>query len=126
MHAGDLFEEIVIQEVAALLKRGISVVVAHHGDTTFDLPFRVSAVFESVCKQLTGCIALDPMMSERSAEEVFLSDGHWSVGGHKVAANLIAQHLVSILTDQSAQSEAPLQENREPIEMEASPVPAVQ
>lgn len=93
--AGALYEQIVMQEMSGLMKRGVQVVIAHHGDAVFELPFDVDAVFASVCAKVTGCIALDRAISAHPREEMFLSDGHWAIGGHKVAAEVIARHLQS-------------------------------
>jgi hypothetical protein len=91
--AGDLYQRWVLEETQALLERGVRVVVVHHGDRQFDLPFDIAAMWASLCSQVSGCLALDPKLSGLPRDAVFLKDGHWNAGGHRLAAEQIARYL---------------------------------
>jgi hypothetical protein len=69
------------------------VVIAHHGNGVRELPFDVEAVFERTCPAVSGCLALDPVLAGHPRDEVFLEDGHWAAGGHRIAAERIAAYL---------------------------------
>jgi hypothetical protein len=90
---GELYRKWVLQEVKDLLARGVVVVIVHHGDTVFELPFDVAAMFERTCPAVSGCLALDDLLAEHPRDEVFLEDGHWAAGGHRIAAEQIAAYL---------------------------------
>jgi hypothetical protein len=83
----------VVQETADLRARGVLVIIVHHGDSVFDLPFDVAAMFAATCPAMTGCLALDEVLTSRPRNEVFLKDGHWAAGGHRIAAEAIAAYL---------------------------------
>jgi len=103
--AGELYERIVADEIARLTEKGVDVLIVHHGDDVFDLPFDVDAVFERTCKHVTSCLALDPFTDPLPEEEVFLSDGHWAEGGHKVAAEQISDHLAAFFSPKTARAD---------------------
>jgi hypothetical protein len=90
--AGELYRKWVVQETADLRARGVLVIIVHHGDTVFELPFDVAAMFAATCPAMTGCLALDHLLASRPRHEVFLKDGHWAVGGHRIAAGAIAAY----------------------------------
>ena len=90
---GELYRKWVLQETADLLARGVLVVIVHHGDRTFELPFDVAEVFARTCPGVSGCLALDEILAGHPRDEVFLRDGHWAAGGHRVAAAAIAGYL---------------------------------
>jgi len=90
---GELYRRWVLQEVADLVQRGVVVVIVHHGDRVFELPFDVAAMFERTCLAVTGCLALDEVLAGHPREEIFLEDGHWAAGGHRIAADQIAAYL---------------------------------
>jgi hypothetical protein len=90
---GDLYRGWVLQEVVDLVRRGVVVVIAHHGDRVFELPFDVAAMFERTCVAVTGCLALDEALGGYPREQIFLEDGHWAAGGHRIAAEQIAAYL---------------------------------
>lgn len=92
-HAGDLYQQILADKLPDITGRGIDVILAHHGDDVFDLPFDVDQVFDASCTLATSCLELDPAMSRYEEKEIFLSDGHWNEGGHRVAAEQIVRHL---------------------------------
>lgn len=100
--AGELYERIVADEIARLTEKGIDVVLVHHGDHVFELPFDVDAVFEKTCRHVTSCLALDPYTDPLPEDEIFLSDGHWAEGGHAVAAEHIGDHLAGYLDPRTA------------------------
>jgi hypothetical protein len=68
-------------------------VIVHHGDTVFELPFDVDAMFERTCPAVSACLALDDLLAGHPRDEVFLEDGHWAAGGHRIAAEQIAAYL---------------------------------
>ena len=90
---GELYRKWVLQETADLLARAVLVIIVHHGDTAFELPFELAEVFARTCPGVSGCLALDDALASRPRDEVFLADGHWAVGGHRIAAREIAAHL---------------------------------
>ena len=90
---GRLYPKWVLQQVEDLLARGVLVVIAHHGDGVRELPFDVEAMFERTCPAVSGCLALDEVLAAHPRDEVFLDDGHWAAGGHRVAAEQIAAYL---------------------------------
>jgi hypothetical protein len=93
---GQLYRKWVLQEVGDLVRRGVVVVIVHHGDTVFELPFDVEAMFERTCAAVSGCLALDEALASHPRDEVFLEDGHWAAGGHTIAAEQIATYLRSL------------------------------
>jgi hypothetical protein len=92
-NVGELYRKWVLQEVKDLVARGVVVVIVHHGDTVFELPFDVDAMFERTCPAVSGCLALDDLLADHPRDEVFLEDGHWATGGHRIAALQIAAYL---------------------------------
>ena len=84
------------QQVEGLVARGVLVVIAHHGDGVRELPFDVEAMFERTCAAVSGCLALDEVLTAHPRDEVFLDDGHWAPGGHRIAAEQIADYLLSL------------------------------
>lgn len=96
--AGELYERIVVSEFAGLAEKGVDVLILHHGDDVFELPFDVDAVFERTCKHVTSCLALDPSTDPLPEQEVFFSDGRWNKSGHMIVAERIGDHLVDILS----------------------------
>jgi len=92
-NVGELYRKWVLQEVNDLVARGIVVVIAHHGDRVFELPFDVDAMFAATCPAVSGCLALDEALTGPPRDEVFLEDGHWAAGGHRIAAEQIAAYL---------------------------------
>ncbi|MGH6898439.1 MAG: hypothetical protein ACREJ5_18120 [Geminicoccaceae bacterium] len=90
---GELYRKWVLQEAGDLVRRGVAVVIVHHGDTVFELPFDVEAMFERTCVAVSGCLALDGDLAGHPRDEVFLEDGHWAAGGHRIAAEQIAAYL---------------------------------
>jgi hypothetical protein len=95
-HAGTLYRDWLLQETRPLLERGVHVVVVHHGDRVFELPFDVAQMFAEVCPALTGCLPLDPATATRPRAEIFLNDGHWAAGGHRFAATQIGDWLLTL------------------------------
>lgn len=93
--AGELYRSWVLEETQELLDRGVRVVIVHHGDRQFELPFDVDAMYASTCSDVTGCLALDPYLSALPRPAVFLKDGHWNARGHRLAAEQIARYLRS-------------------------------
>jgi hypothetical protein len=93
---GELYRKWVLQETADLLARGVLVVIVHHGDTVFELPFEAAEVFARTCPGLSGCLALDDLLAGHPRDEVFLADGHWGAGGHRIAAREIAAYLQTL------------------------------
>jgi hypothetical protein len=91
--AGDLYRRWVLAETQELLDRGVRVVIVHHGDRQFDLPFDIDAMYAALCSQVSGCLALDPGLGGQPRDAVFLKDGHWNAGGHRLAAEQIARYL---------------------------------
>ncbi|MGH6903054.1 MAG: hypothetical protein ACREIR_09980 [Geminicoccaceae bacterium] len=92
-NVGALYRKWVLQEVEDLVARGVVVVIVHHGDRVFQLPFDVDAMFERTCPAVSGCLALDDLLADHPRDEVFLEDGHWAAGGHRVAAEQIVAYL---------------------------------
>lgn len=92
-HAGELYQRILADRLPEIAARGIDVILVHHGDHVFDLPFDVDQVFAETCTLVTSCLGLDPAISRHDKGDVFLSDGHWNEGGHRVAAEQIVKHL---------------------------------
>ena len=90
---GELYRRWVVQETADLMARGVTVVIVHHGDAVFELPFDVAEVFATTCPRVSGCLALDEALAGHPRDEVFLRDGHWAPGGHRLAAERIAAYL---------------------------------
>lgn len=95
-HVGELYRTLVLQEVADLVARGVVVVIVHHGDTVFELPFDPAEAFAQTCISVSGCLALDGILARHPRDEVFLRDGHWAAGGHRIAAERIAAYLRSL------------------------------
>jgi hypothetical protein len=93
---GELYRKWVLQETADLLARGVLVIIVHHGDLVFELPFDVAEVFARTCAGMSGCVALDDALARRPRAEAFLKDGHWAAGGHRIAAEEIAAYLQSL------------------------------
>jgi hypothetical protein len=93
---GELYRKWVSQQVEDLVARGVAVLIAHHGKGVRELPFDVEGVIADTCPAVSGCLALDQVLSARSREEVFLDDGHWAKGGHRVAGELIAAYLQTL------------------------------
>jgi hypothetical protein len=93
---GELYRKWVLQETAELLARGVLVVIAHQGDTVFELPFEVADVFARTCPGVSGCLALDDALASRPRDEVFLEDGHWAARGYRIAAEQIAAYLQAL------------------------------
>lgn len=97
--AGELYKQILARGVQEFMDRGVDVVLVYFGGDVCtwlrvcELPFDFDQVFASACKLVTSCLALDPVMSKYEKSEIFLSDGHWNEGGHRVAAEQIAQHM---------------------------------
>ena len=58
-----------------------------------EVPFDVDAMFAATCPAVSGCLALDEALAGRPRAEVFLKDGHWAAGGHRIAALRIAAYL---------------------------------
>lgn len=104
--AGRLYRRLIVQELAPLIRRGVRVVIARHGAGVIDLPFDVTATFAELCPQMTACIDLDPALAAHPRDQVFLSDGHWAPGGHRIAAEALAAHLAS-LAAQMARDDGP-------------------
>jgi len=94
--SGQLYREVLLRAVRPLIERGVLVVLVHHGDRVFELPFAAADVFAATCPAFSGCLALDPTIARHGREEIFLNDGHWAVGGHRLAAEEIASHLLSL------------------------------
>jgi len=94
--AGELYRKWVLQEAGDLVRRGVVVAIVHHGDRVFELPFDVAAMFERACLAVSGCLALDAVLAGRPRAEVFLEDGHWAAGGHRIAAEEIAAFLETL------------------------------
>lgn len=90
---GSLYRKWVLQHLEELMSRGVLVVIAHHGNGVRELPFDVEAVFERTCAAVSGCLALDPALAAHPRDEVFIEDGHWAAGGHRIAAERIAAYL---------------------------------
>jgi hypothetical protein len=90
---GELYRKWIVQEVGDLIARGVEVVIVHHGDAVFELPFDVDAMFASTCPAVSACLARDEALAGVPHDEVFLEDGHWAAGGHRIAAEQIAFHL---------------------------------
>lgn len=90
---GELYQHWVLQEVEALVARGVVVVIVHHGEGVRGLPFDVDAVFANTCPAISGCLALDRALGKLRRDRVFLDDGHWSAGGHRIAGREIAAYL---------------------------------
>ncbi|MDH3663316.1 MAG: hypothetical protein OEU92_25420 [Alphaproteobacteria bacterium] len=103
--AGELYERIVADEIAGLTDEGIEVLLVHHGDHVFDMPFDVDEVFVKTCAHVTSCLALDPYTATLPRDEIFLSDGHWAAGGHKVAAERIGDHLAARFNPRTAKAD---------------------
>lgn len=91
--ADRLYRKLVLQEARPLLARDVLVVIAHHGAKVKELPFDLPALFAGLCPEVSACLDLDPALAERPRSEVFLSDGHWAPGGHRIAADEIAGFL---------------------------------
>ena len=72
------------------------VVIAHHGEGVRELPFDVEAVLANTCPAVSGCLALDQALASRPPDEVFLQDGHWAAGGHRIAGEHIAAYLQTV------------------------------
>jgi hypothetical protein len=92
----ELYRKWVVQEVEDLVARGVRVVIAHHGDAVLELPFDVDAMFARVCPAVSGCLALDEALADHPRGEVFLADGHWAPGGHRIAAEQIGSYLETL------------------------------
>jgi hypothetical protein len=88
-----LYQKWVSQQVEDLVARGVLVVIVHHGEGVRELPFEVEAVLASTCPAVSGCLALDRALASGPRDEVFLEDGHWAAGGHRIAAEQIAAWL---------------------------------
>lgn len=95
-NVGELYRKWVLQEVADLAARGVLVIIVHHGDTVFELPFDVADVFAETCPSVSGCLALDQILAGYPRDKVFLQDRHWAAGGHRIAAERIAAYLRSL------------------------------
>lgn len=95
--AGELYQKWVAQEVEDLVARGVLLVIVHHGDAVFELPFDLDAMFAGICPAVSGCLALDEALADHPRDEVFLADGHWAAGGHRIAAAQIAAYLRTML-----------------------------
>jgi hypothetical protein len=93
---GELYRRWVLQETADLLARGALVIIVHHGDAVFELPFQVAEVFARTCPGVSGCLGLDDVLAGHPRDEVFLEDGHWAAGGHRIAATEIAAYLETL------------------------------
>lgn len=91
--AGQLYQEILARMVKSLVQPGVEIVLVHHGDDVYELPFDVDGVYTMSCRLVTSCLALDPVIARHERHEVFLSDGHWNEGGHRIAAEEIVRHL---------------------------------
>ncbi len=92
-HAGDIYQQILTEKLPEIANRGTDVLLVHHGDDVFDLPFDIDQVFEASCALVTSCLGLDPVIAQYDEADIFLSDGHWNEGGHRVAAEQIVRHL---------------------------------
>jgi hypothetical protein len=90
---GGLYGRWVLQQVEDLMARGVLVVIVHHGSDVRELPFDVGAIFERICPAVSGCLALDEALAGQPREQVFLEDGHWAAGGHRIAGERIAAYL---------------------------------
>lgn len=90
--AADLYPRIIESELPALMSRGVVVVIVHHGDSVFPMPFDIDDVFAEACALVSSCLALDPVL-EIHRTELFLKDRHWNAAGHEIAGRLIAAHL---------------------------------
>lgn len=91
--AGELYEQILEEQTRKFRDRGVDVVLVYHGRDVFNLPFYANQIFASSCELVTTCMSLDLATSQFERSEIFLSDGHWNEGGHRVAAEQIVQHL---------------------------------
>jgi hypothetical protein len=99
----ELYRKWVTQEVEDLTARGVLVVIAHHGDAVFELPFDVDAMFADTCPAVSGCLALDDALAGHPRDQIFLADGHWAAGGHRIAAEQIAAYLRTLLESDPGQ-----------------------
>jgi len=95
-HSGELYRRLLLRAAAPLLARGVRVVIAHHGDEVFPLPFDLREVFAELCPQVSACVGLDPALRARPRAEVYLADGHWAAGGHRIVAQQIGDALRSL------------------------------
>lgn len=95
-NVGALYRKWVSQQVEDLVARGVVVVIAHHGEGVRELPFDLEAVLASTCPAVSGCLALDPVLAGHPRDEVFLEDGHWAAGGHRIAGERIAAYLQAL------------------------------
>ena len=93
--SGSVYAKLIERAAAPLMARGVRVVLAHHGDQVFPLPFDLARVFADLCPEVSACVALDPALAAAPRAEVFLEDGHWAAGGHRIAAHRLAAVLRS-------------------------------
>lgn len=89
--SAEVYRRLVHGDLRRLAARGVHVVIAHHGDGAFPMPFDVARLVESVCAE-GGYVdlALDELLDVPGQAPHFLGDGHWNAAGHRIAGQALA------------------------------------
>lgn len=87
----DLLAEMIRAFAGSLAERGVHLWIAHHGIDVFPMPFDRRAAMARICRLVTRCIDLDPVLNGKP--HVFLKDGHWTAMGHRIVGARLAQSL---------------------------------
>jgi hypothetical protein len=95
--ARDLYRALLIQEAAPLTNRGVSVLLAHHGDHPEGPAFDVRAFFDELCTARFRCLALDDALSSPPGK-TRQSDGHWNAAGHRAVSPLAPPRSVIVIS----------------------------
>jgi hypothetical protein len=82
-----LYEAIVRRTAAALERRGVLTLVAHHGDSLLVHASGVADPYASLATvRNVRALSLDSALSECRGSTTFLRDGHWGAAGHACVA----------------------------------------
>lgn len=85
-----LYEAIVRRAADTLARRGVSLLVVHHGDSLLARALRIDDPY-AFLNGVDGArgAALDSALTFCARQPVLLRDGHWSAAGHRCAAEHI-------------------------------------
>jgi hypothetical protein len=94
-----LYKAIVLSETEEFIKKGISVVIVHHGEQILYNSKQLNRqffqdIFTDLCTNPNfSCVSLDKFLPMPPNEDIFLKDGHWNPNGHEIVANVLYEHL---------------------------------
>ncbi len=100
-----IYQELIKNEAEGLAGKGVVVLVAYHGISLVEDEEQRDKIIQAlkyVCRNSgIRCLNIDEYFNIENSKGYFLSDGHWNQKGHKVAGELLADKLSSIIKEQS-------------------------